>query len=136
MKLTRGHFDQQIAKLATKENVQPELREFVEDLARIVANTIATPFTKRFDRACASFLRYAKRVSSTPSVLLSILQGKTLDLCSPDPGPIPRRLFRRPCFEFLDIIRFPTTGPPHLFKPRPLTFPPYAVVPRRPARFD
>ena len=48
--LTKEYFDQQIAKLATKEDVHREVREGVEDLARIVADTIATPFTKRFDR--------------------------------------------------------------------------------------
>ena len=50
MQLTQEHFDQQIAKLATKEDVHHEVREGVEDLARIIADTIAMPFTKRFDR--------------------------------------------------------------------------------------
>jgi hypothetical protein len=50
MQLTQEHFDQQIAKLATREDVRHEVKEGVEDLARIIADTIATPFTKRFDR--------------------------------------------------------------------------------------
>ena len=39
-----------VAPLATKEDVHREVREGVEDLARIIADTIATPFTQRFDR--------------------------------------------------------------------------------------
>jgi hypothetical protein len=37
---------QRLAPLATKQDI----REAVEDLARITADTIAAPFTKRFDR--------------------------------------------------------------------------------------
>jgi hypothetical protein len=50
MELTKEHFDQQIAKLATKDDVHREVQDGVEALARIVENTIATPFTKRFDQ--------------------------------------------------------------------------------------
>ena len=44
--LTKEYFDQQIAKLSTKD----DLNDAVEALARIIAETIAEPFTKRFDR--------------------------------------------------------------------------------------
>jgi hypothetical protein len=50
MELTKEYFDQAlkaaVAPLATKVDVS----ESVEQLARIVADTIATPFSKRFDR--------------------------------------------------------------------------------------
>ena len=39
-----------VAPLATKQDVHREVREGAEDLARIIADTIATPFTQRFDR--------------------------------------------------------------------------------------
>jgi len=35
--LSKEHFDQQIAKLATKDDVHREVREGVEELARIVS---------------------------------------------------------------------------------------------------
>jgi len=50
MELTKEYFDQAlkaaVAPLATKK----DLEEQTEALARMVADTIATPFTKRFDR--------------------------------------------------------------------------------------
>lgn len=50
MELTKEHFDQAlkaaVAPLATKK----DLEEQTEALARMVADTIATPFTQRFDR--------------------------------------------------------------------------------------
>jgi hypothetical protein len=39
-------FDEKLAPLATRGDV----REAVDELAGIIADTIATPFTKRFDR--------------------------------------------------------------------------------------
>ena len=39
-----------LAPLATKADVHREVREAVDDLARIIADTIATPFTERFER--------------------------------------------------------------------------------------
>lgn len=59
MELTKEYFDQVVSGLATKKDLTPlatkadvkrEVREGVEDLARIIADTIATPFSKRFDR--------------------------------------------------------------------------------------
>lgn len=50
MELTQEHFDKAlkaaVAPLATKK----DLEEQTEALARMVADTIATPFTQRFDR--------------------------------------------------------------------------------------
>ena len=52
--LTEERFEkilaQKLAPLATKEDVRREVREGVEDLARIIADTISGPFTSRFDR--------------------------------------------------------------------------------------
>jgi hypothetical protein len=55
MELTKEHFDQIVKGLATKEDLKPlatkkDLEEQTEALARMVADNIATPFTKRFDR--------------------------------------------------------------------------------------
>lgn len=48
--LTAEHFEQilgeKLAPLATKADV----REAVEDLARMIADTITAPFTRRFDQ--------------------------------------------------------------------------------------
>jgi hypothetical protein len=41
---------QELASLATKEDVHREVGAGVEELARIIAETIAEPFSSRFDR--------------------------------------------------------------------------------------
>lgn len=59
--LTKEYFDQVLKGLATKEDLKAELAsaekriikridEAQEELARIVNDTIAVPFTERFDR--------------------------------------------------------------------------------------
>jgi hypothetical protein len=57
MELTKEHFDQVLKGLATKADLAASehriigrIDEAQEQLARMVADTIATPFTKRFDR--------------------------------------------------------------------------------------
>jgi hypothetical protein len=45
MELTKEHFDQVVKGLATKQDI----RDGVDELARIIAETIAAPFTERFD---------------------------------------------------------------------------------------
>ena len=63
MELTKEYFDQVVKGLVTKEHLdktinnavaplatKKDVREAVDDLARIVADTIATPFTKRFNQ--------------------------------------------------------------------------------------
>ena len=48
MELTKEHFDQ---SLATREkHIITRIDESQAELARIIADTIATPFTERFDR--------------------------------------------------------------------------------------
>ena len=50
MELTKEYFDEQlknaVAPLATKADV----REGVEELARVIANTVATPMQEHFDQ--------------------------------------------------------------------------------------
>jgi hypothetical protein len=41
---------QELAPLATKEDVRRGVSDGVEELARIIADTIAKPFSERFDR--------------------------------------------------------------------------------------
>lgn len=57
MELTKEYLDQVVSGLATKKDLQAALaplatkkdvREAVDDLARIIADTVATPFTERF----------------------------------------------------------------------------------------
>jgi hypothetical protein len=53
MELTKEYFDQITENLATKEDLKPlatkqDVREGVEELARIISETIATPMEKRF----------------------------------------------------------------------------------------
>jgi len=61
MELTKEHFDHIVAGLATKDSVTravadsekrviQRIDDAQEELARIIADTIANPFTKRFDR--------------------------------------------------------------------------------------
>jgi hypothetical protein len=57
MELTKEHFDEVVAGLvskqdaaATEKRIVSRIDEAQEELARIVADTIAIPFTKRFDR--------------------------------------------------------------------------------------
>lgn len=57
MELTKEHFDQVLKGLATKADLAAteqriicRIDEAQEQLARMVADTIATPFTKRFNR--------------------------------------------------------------------------------------
>jgi hypothetical protein len=47
MELTKEHFDQSLA--GSEKRIIKRIDEAQEELARIVADTIATPFTKRFD---------------------------------------------------------------------------------------
>jgi hypothetical protein len=53
MELTKEYFDQTIKGLATKDDLKPlatkqDVREGVEELARIIANTVANPMEERF----------------------------------------------------------------------------------------
>jgi hypothetical protein len=57
MELTKEHFDEVVAGLVSKQDVVATEKRIIsrideaqEEFARIVADTIATPFTKRFDR--------------------------------------------------------------------------------------
>jgi hypothetical protein len=48
MELTKEHFDQSLA--TSEKRIVKRIDEAQEELARIVADTIADPFTKRFDK--------------------------------------------------------------------------------------
>jgi len=48
MQLTKEHFDESLA--ASEKRIIGRIDDAQEELARIVADTIAAPFTKRFDQ--------------------------------------------------------------------------------------
>ena len=53
MELTKEYFDRRLQNLATKDDLKPlatkrDVREGVEELARIIADTVANPMEERF----------------------------------------------------------------------------------------
>jgi hypothetical protein len=48
MELTKEHFEQTLA--ATEKRIIKRIDDAQEELARIVADTVAAPFTERFER--------------------------------------------------------------------------------------
>src|SRR4051794_33049968 len=48
MELTQEYFDQQLKNLATKEDVRREVQAGVEQMARIISETVAEPMEKHF----------------------------------------------------------------------------------------